>query len=494
MGSFDSASATNIKPPKRKIDEVMSSDESDSSGDEKDANGSMVHKNNEKKSHVNNPNAKSRKNTTERRSERLSNQSKAKFKPLKPKVVLVRHQNIPANVRMEIQTSNQYEMLTDNGDEVVMTRTQQTNNKPKKVRVPPVIIPLSTTKPVLTAAIKAAAVTEYNVRNTSNGYYIFTNNVDDHKKIKDSFTIAKIDHFSHDLPEDRVSKVILKGLDRMAPEELKQYLTGINLEPMDVKIITPKKSSRADSVIFLLYYRKGSVDMKKLYETKAINHTIVRWEPYRNNRTSLTQCRRCQRFGHGTRNCRMSPRCYICAENHASELCPVLKEEYEKVKAMQVDEDGKPAEAEVIRNITPKCVNCNGAHLASDNSCTERKKYRELQATLARKNVKRSTKPPMFRDADFPALSLNQRGPAYHQPPPQTQPRMFYSQAVNQPPLPSTSCDVHQGNGCSNLFSFQEINSLLKEILNGLRGCTNKADQFEVITNLAIKFVYNCNG
>lgn len=479
---------------------MTATDESEWSDAENEIVATKIPKNNGGITDVNKPSENLTKINTERRPERISNKSKQRFKPLKPRILLVNHKEIPANVRMEIKTQNQYEILADNDDEVVITRPRPSPNsaKAKKIRVPPIIVPLSTGKAVTTAAIKTSGVAEFNIRNTSTGYYIFVNTVEDYKKIKESFGVAQIEHFSHDLPEDRISKVILKGLDRIEPETLKEHLAALDLEPADVKIITPKKSTHSNNVIYLLYYKQGSVDMKKLYGTKAINHTIVRWEPYRNNRTSLTQCRRCQRFGHGTRNCQMSPRCQLCAGNHSSEYCPLLKAEYEKIKKNDtaMDEDGNPPETEIIRNITPKCVNCNGAHLASDNSCSEREKYRELQTTLARKTAKKPTKNNTLRYADFPSLTVPSHGLVHHQATPRTHQTMFYSQVVNSsPPPPGTSNDAHQGNGCSNdLFSFQEINSLLKEILHGLRGCRNKADQFEVISSLAIKFVYNHNG
>jgi hypothetical protein len=50
---------------------------------------------------------------------------------------------------------------------------------------------------------------------------------------------------------------------------------------------------------------------------------------------------------------------------------------------------------------------------------------------------------------------------------------------------------VLSNNPADNLFSLAEILALNKEIIMKLSGCRNKVEQFQVITELSIKYLYN---
>lgn len=77
---------------------------------------------------------------------------------------------------------------------------------------------------------------------------------------------------------------------------------------------------------------------------KAIMYTRVSWERHINKKL-LTQCHRCQGWGHATANCNRNPKCLKCASDHQTTDCTKKKE--------------TPA----------KCVNCGGAHPANATSC-----------------------------------------------------------------------------------------------------------------------------
>lgn len=69
------------------------------------------------------------------------------------------------------------------------------------------------------------------------------------------------------------------------------------------------------------------------------------------------QCSTCQGFGHHWQKCRKEARCRICSEQHRTtehecKLCPQLK--------------GKQCQ-----HTTPKCINCQGNHRASDPVCSD---------------------------------------------------------------------------------------------------------------------------
>lgn len=60
-----------------------------------------------------------------------------------------------------------------------------------------------------------------------------------------------------------------------------------------------------------------------------------------------SQCGNCQKFGYTAINCRMTPICNVCSQNHGTSTCKMEKNEENK------------------------CINCNGNHKASSRACSE---------------------------------------------------------------------------------------------------------------------------
>ena len=48
---------------------------------------------------------------------------------------------------------------------------------------------------------------------------------------------------------------------------------------------------------------------------------------------------------------------------------------------------------------------------------------------------------------------------------------------------------INNNNADVELFTIPELQSLTMDLINNLRNCRTKLDQFEVITNLACKFL-----
>lgn len=112
----------------------------------------------------------------------------------------------------------------------------------------------------------------------------------------------KISFYTHDLPASKPIKIVLKGLYSMDVNLLKKHLLDSNLKCTDVKLMTLKSKRFSEQCNYLLYLEKGSIKMNDLK-----NHVVVRFEHYRQN-SNITQCQNCQLNGHGSRNCRLSPK------------------------------------------------------------------------------------------------------------------------------------------------------------------------------------------
>ena len=329
-----------------------------------------------------------------KRKQQLSKQSTIETR--NSKKIRVKHDEISDN--LEIELSNEYETLSDNDSEVEIVQNKAKNKgknqskEPPKIHIPPIVVPPPTTKNVVTQLFVTNNLVNYRLRMSSTGIYVFVDTVEDHLKVREVFSTSNIGYFSHDLPADKVSKVMLKGLDRMEPSVLKAELSSLGFPAADVKVIVPKNSRYSDHTNYLLYFPKSSTDIKALYAVKAIFHTIVYWEPYRPVRTSPTQCRRCFMYGHGTRHCKMPVKCQYCSASHAENRCPAVKEAYEKVKEkdpatptadlMDTEETEKTTEhqqTKLLHHLVPTCCLCGGRHLATDPNCEARKKYESIK-------------------------------------------------------------------------------------------------------------------
>lgn len=425
--------------------------------------------------------------TLQNNQRRLRKKSKKNQKDSQKKLN-IQHKDIPGEVQFTVPTTNQFSSLAGLENEVRVTRK---SSAIKKVRIPPIIVPPPATKNTIKAALCTLKINEYFIKHASIGLYIHVNTLDHHKTVREYFKNRKISFFSHDLPEDKVVKVVLSGLDQMETSKLEDELKVLGFSPVDIKTIVPKQSRYTNHVNFIVYFKRDSVDLKALYNVKAIFHTIVRWEPYRSSRTSPTQCRRCQRPGHGTRHCEMPPRCMYCAQNHLSNVCPCIKEAYEEAKTASGQE--MPTTLQAPTSFKLVCCNCQGPHAASDPECPVKLKYQEIQRRLSTRNRRPLQKDFVRRLEDFPSTLP----PVSSSTAPTRTRRPLYSQVVTTPTKTTTQINSiafenSTSNDCSgDLFSFEELNSLLQEMMSSLSKCRNKSDQFQVISNLGIKYVYN---
>lgn len=400
----------------------------------------------------------------------------------------VQHKDIPNNVQFTVPTSNKFSALSDADDEVRFTKKSVAI---KKVRIPPIIVPPLATRITIKAALGRLGIADYFIKHASVGIYVHVNTLEHHKKIRELFKNDGIYFFSHDLPEDKMVKVVLRGLDKMVTSKLTNELKSLGFEPNDVKVIVPKQSRYTDHANYIIYFKRDSVDLKALYNVKAIFHTIIRWEPYRSSRSSPTQCRRCQRPGHGTRHCGMPPRCMYCAKDHQSDECPCIKAAYDEAKTISGQET--PSTLTAPPTLSLVCCNCDGAHAASDPQCPAKLKYQQIQRGLSSRNRRPPPREFVRREEDFPyslptaslpAATSTSRRPLYSQVAATVSPKTTARKIIS-PMNPSSN------DGSDDLFSVEEITSLVQEMLSSLSKCRNKSDQFQVISNLAIKYVYN---
>ena len=128
-----------------------------------------------------------------------------------------------------------------------------------------------------------------------------------------------------------------------------------------------------------------------------------------------------------------------------------------------------------------KCANCGEKHTASFTGCVRMQPAptRQNYWINKRPNATVAAPPPPSANLNdnnsFP--NLPQRGLKHNQ------------QFV--PNVPTFNVSSAQSNSLNNLFSLQELQKIMQEILINLKNCKSKEDQFNLMFSLAAKYVYS---
>lgn len=110
---------------------------------------------------------------------------------------------------------------------------------------------------------------------------------------------------------------------------------------------------------------KPNTDLKQIFDIKYVAEWSVKWELMR--KPSIVQCKRCQRLNHSASNCKLPYRCVKCTEKHEPGACP---------------SDSSP------KKTKPKCVNCEGEHIANNASkCPIFKKEMQIREERKQKKI-----------------------------------------------------------------------------------------------------------
>ena len=260
------------------------------------------------------------------------------------------------------------------------------NSEPiaKKERVPPLFTPL---RDMLKLQAELANLSlEPLYKKCSKGTKILCSNMEEYNKVSDLLATHQVPYYTHDNPATKPLKVVLRGLPALAASTVKAELeqVGFKVEavfPMNRRSQTVKDDPYRDE-LFLVHFTKRSTTLGALRNTKHLFHTIIQWEPYRPQHRDVTQCTICLWFGHGTRNCKMIPRCDKCAGAHRSSTC------------LQPDDS------------EPKCANCDQNHRATSRSCPKRAEFIRIRkaASTANQNGRHRKPPPAHTPDQFPPI------------------------------------------------------------------------------------------
>lgn len=368
------------------------------------------------------------------------------------------------------KTKNTSPFLSENrfdalGDDDVGDGVEQQKKEPR-VRIPPIFI---------VGKSVADVVKLLNINGVPQGddYMLkFTKaTVQFLTKSKELFTTtvallksSGVQFYTHDTSENVLSKFVLSGLPAVNIADLKEELEALSLEPLDVKVLSTSKSGADEHTLYLVYFKRGSVKIQDLRKTKAIFNVVVSWRHFSKHPNDVAQCHRCQKFGHGSSNCNLPPKCVKCGGKHLTDVC------------------GLPRKAELNNTNNSKsqlkCVNCGGSHCANFRGCPTRIAYLE--------ELEKRKKKPSRQVPQKSAPPNRNEGPPIRPKP--TPPGLkTYAQVASRSETTVPCTDL----GGDGLFTASEFLCLAREMFTRLVGCRTKQQQFDALAELMAKYLYN---
>ncbi|KAI5742222.1 hypothetical protein M8J77_004719 [Diaphorina citri] len=232
---------------------------------------------------------------------------------------------------------------------------------------------------------------KFTLRHLGDSVSIRTTSITDHelikKKLKDNNKM-----FHTFTPTDRRdTKTVMKGL---SPDwDAKDIYDEIG-KKIEVESVTKMTTKNMGIYPMYIIRFKGHIPMTQINQVGYIFNMRIYWEKY-SPKNRVTQCYRCQQYGHGQRNCNEAPKCLKCGKDHETKTCS-------KPKA-------------------PTCALCSGPladslwpHLANSKKCPRYETYKDK--TMKKKNQVARPREFVRKDAEFPALKI--KVPATPLPPP----------------------------------------------------------------------------
>ncbi|KYB29848.1 hypothetical protein TcasGA2_TC031581 [Tribolium castaneum] len=136
--------------------------------------------------------------------------------------------------------------------------------------------------------------------------------------IKDKMEQDELEYHTYTSREDKTHAFVLHGLDK-GPEigDLKAEMKekGVDL----INIYEMKNTQRPLFLVIMGKYETLNSISKKC---PALSHIRVSFHRYI-KKTRITQCHRCQEWGHATSNCRVKPKCLKCSGGYWTRECGI---------------------------------------------------------------------------------------------------------------------------------------------------------------------------
>lgn len=270
--------------------------------------------------------------------------------------------NCSGSSEEEIKLQNSFEVLSEETKEETMDQTEpRVGQNSNKVKVPPLVIYTNIENHSQAMKdLRQDLLEDFTLSCKRNRIVIYTKNMSDYQKVSDKIAAAQIPYHTYTPDSEKPVTSILKGLaSNITEDEVKNDLKENHLKVIEVKQFI-KKVLKDDNTVISIKLPVFSVKFDKetkINEFKSVRKVCwckVSWhKSFSSN--SVTQCYKCQSFGHIAKNCFRKEVCVICSGGHNTRECKNTKE--------------------------VKCANCGKSHQANDAS------YEYYERVARRRNL-----------------------------------------------------------------------------------------------------------
>lgn len=359
-----------------------------------------------------------------------------------------------------------------------------TNNEVSgAIRAPPIIIEGHVTA-ALSGMLRNGSA-QFTIEAKRRSSVIKPKDIDTHKKIMETIEANNINAYTYSTGVNSTTMRMIRGLHSSFQatdiEEEILAATGIksSVTPMSIT-----KEGLMKKLDLFKVKTDSPEDMMKIEAIYSLFNTRIQFEvPHKRD---VTQCFRCQRFGHVATNCRMTPICVKCDKSHEMGQCS------------RTPNAASP----------PYCANClKFGHPASFKGCPRRieviesmdstRRAKEALAAERRKNLIESEGRPVVPGTSYAervrvmAAEINREKALKKAQ--SNQPNRTKGQFSDSPIPPSPT---HQPNHALNQTPpfFENASSLCTEINNQLpqfKQCKSKIEQQTFITLFLFNYLAN---
>jgi hypothetical protein len=251
-------------------------------------------------------------------------------------------------------------------------------------------------------------------------------------------------YHTYQLKEDRAFRVVIKHLHYTT--NLEDVITEFRTLGHEVRnIINVKHRQTKESLNIFFIDLEPANNNKDIYEVTAIQNKIVHIEPSRSTKPHISQCVRCQQYGHTRKYCNKPFNCVKCGGPYNSATC------------------SKP------RDSPAKCALCGRPHPANYKGCEQY--HNILNGYNPHRLIPTNRSIPPSRENLPPSRPYNPP-PTQHQ---QQQTRRSYAEVVNHNTTPADA-----------------QTSILKTILDEFRGLfAQLIQQNEIILTMLTTLLNN---
>ena len=363
-------------------------------------------------------------------------------------------------------STNRFDVLSD--DDVGDVVQVEPEKKQPRIRIPPIHI-MGRSVADVTALLNANGIPrgdDYLLKYTPSSVQFITKSKEVFTKTQALLKSSDVQFFTYNTSENVPTKFVLSGLPAVDISELKSELEALKIMPTDVKVLSSSKSGADEHTLYLLYFNHGSVKLQDLRKTKSIDNVMVSWRYFTKRPNDAAQCHRCQRFGHGSTNCNLPPKCVKCGGKHLTDVCPLPR---------KIDlNNGNNSKSQL------KCANCGASHTANFRGCPARQAY--LEEVEKRKRKPNRPVPPSTTSSPpgFPRASSSR-------PPPATAGHRSYAHVSAQNGTANPSTNLPNDGS----FTVTEFLSLARDMFTRLLTKCSKQQQFDALLDLLSKYMSN---